>query len=318
MDEDTGIDLSKIVQHPFLVNHEPDIDEKTNVKVACSRIQQRLDEAYTAALDEIVGFCKGDGGRASLLIPALRAMCTFPEHASLSTENQQPFIKNLLNIMATIKQTPLEFGLYRSAVLSLLPPIIDWFTSFSNWADDSENFQHTAILVETLEIYAYEHGGRQDRRAFRTVELREHFALLLWRLRHPDWAESRQMGSLVGIPSVIAPAEADVLSATAYPARLAIRPLGSCSTGRLIFGQSSSCIVENRHIRPQKPDLSPFDQIDVMLCQISDWRVIPNTVSLLVSRLFLDNRFIVSRLLLLILTTRHLATPRCPSCQNLI
>ncbi|KAJ7907987.1 hypothetical protein B0H13DRAFT_2499095 [Mycena leptocephala] len=212
MDEDTGIDLSKIVQHPFLVNHEPDIDEKTNVKVACSRIQQRLDEAYTAALDEIAGFCKGDGGRASLLIPALRAMCTFPEHASLSTENQQPFIKNLLNIMATIKQTPLEFGLYRSAVLSLLPPIIDWFTSLSNWADDSENFQHTAILVETLEIYAYEHGGRQDRRAFRTVELREHFALLLWRLRHPDWAESRQMGSLVGIPSIIAPPEADVLA----------------------------------------------------------------------------------------------------------
>ncbi|KAJ7453386.1 hypothetical protein FB451DRAFT_668110 [Mycena latifolia] len=187
LDEGTRIVLAKIIQHPFLINHEPNLDEVTAIKPACSSIQHMLDEAYTSTLDDIVESCKQDGPRAFALVGALQAMCTFPEHL-LSVEHHLNFIKNILRVLSYIRKMP--GGAYRSSVLALLPAILDWFTDVTTWTDDSGSQLLTAILVESLEIYYYENGARQDMRAIRAVQLRNHFLHLLppqkERVSNPD------------------------------------------------------------------------------------------------------------------------------------
>ncbi|KAJ7635460.1 hypothetical protein DFH06DRAFT_1220614 [Mycena polygramma] len=212
IDARTRIILVKLIQHPFLADHEPDIEGEIYVSLACASVEYALDEAYTSTLRQIVEICHREPARASSLIPALRVMCTLPEAVSPGTiAQQQAFIQDILRILAVIRQA--EVALFRSAVLAALTPVIDWFPHLPDWEDGSENFLNTAILVDGLEAYVYDHGAKRDRRAARAVELRNHFSYLLWRMRNPGWAASRRRGSLIGSAAVVPQLQEDSGSA---------------------------------------------------------------------------------------------------------
>ncbi|KAJ7431437.1 hypothetical protein B0H11DRAFT_2210361 [Mycena galericulata] len=120
MDRETLRQLLKIIEHPFLAGRDPDI-RRMDIRRACSLLQRNLDSAYTTTLDEIIAFCNGDGSRAFEQVVALRTMSTLPPQIALSTDHQPQYVKAILGIFVCIKRTPVELGLYRSSVLTLLP-----------------------------------------------------------------------------------------------------------------------------------------------------------------------------------------------------
>ncbi|KAJ7175108.1 hypothetical protein C8R43DRAFT_597924 [Mycena crocata] len=181
MDEDTKQKLRKITQHPFLQEYELDLDQLEGIKPACSLIQHTLDKSYTSALDEIVASCYQNGDQAFRLLAALRTMCTFP--ITLGGDHQIGFVDKILTFLGYIKATHAQRGLYRTAVLTLVPPILDWFTNLAEWNDTSHEFHITALFVDALEIFCYENGAGQDGHANRALQLNHHFRHILHRYR---------------------------------------------------------------------------------------------------------------------------------------
>ncbi|KAJ6595236.1 hypothetical protein DFH09DRAFT_1305911 [Mycena vulgaris] len=183
LDDDLKMESVAIIQHPFLIDCEPDISAVTNVKSECSLIQHSLDEAYASTLDFIARFCleDRDGRRAYALVAALKTLLTFPDHL-LSAEHHQDVMDGLLCILAHIKTSA---EMIYSSVMALFPPALDWFTNVSKWADKSEGRRNTIVLFEALEIYSYEYRASQDARFVRAVQLRNYFENLLPNRREP-------------------------------------------------------------------------------------------------------------------------------------